>query len=738
MESSKAYAVSVKFTGKNFALWEFQFRIFVQGRRLLSILDGSTKEPAEGATTKVKDDWEANNAQVMSWILSSIDPGIALSLRGFTSASAMWKHLTDLYTQTSASRKFNIKFEIVSLQQGDRDISSYYQAVVTLWTEHDLLTASLVSAAASSEVLKERVSSRLMQFLMRLRPEYEGIRASILHREVTTIEKVLPELLREETRLHSQNKLDIHTTDSAAVGAAFAVQPSRPQFHRTPTGEIICHFCKEPGHIQLHCKKRNTCNYCKKSGHLIGDCPILAKHGRKPSGSSSSPVAGGAYATMIAPAPVTPPTTPLFTQDDIRRFVQEALKDALPSALTSAFTTGMLPCSTSWHLDSAAYNHMTNSRSSFATLRPSPHLNLQVADGSQLAVSGIGSVVQPQLSLHDTLHVPKLVPSLVSVGQLAEDGCRIIFDTHGCIVQDMKMGMKIGHGSKHGRVFILDSYSRGESDASSGTEKDGSTLADQTSKTSLVVRDSVSNSLFKQTSYSIQMSDWDLWHCRLGHPNNMRLLAMFRNKWLSGTIGSDQHHDCVHCVQAKISQRSFTTSTTVYSEQFELVHTDLWGPSPVTSRMGFRYFALFIDHATRFYWVYFLRQKLDLQAIAQEFIQMVLTQFGKRIKIIRSDPGGEFTSHSLLALFKEHGILGQQSCPGVSKQNGLVERKHRHVLELTRAMLFHSQVPPSFWVEAVHTVVYRQITPVLQQQSPYQILFSRLPNYDWLRVFVCV
>ncbi|CAN0925637.1 Transcription termination factor MTERF5, chloroplastic [Linum grandiflorum] len=228
MESSKVDAVSVKFTGKNFALWEFQFRVFVQGRRLLSILDGSTKEPIESATAKVKDDWEANNAQVISWILSSIDPGIALSLRGFTSASATWKHLTDLYTQTNASRKFDIEFEIASLQQGDRDISSYYQAVVTLWTEHDLLTASLVSSAASSEVLKERASSRLMQFLMCLRPEYEGIRAPILHREVTTIEKVLPELLREETRLRSQNKLDIHTTDSAAVGAAFAVQPGRP------------------------------------------------------------------------------------------------------------------------------------------------------------------------------------------------------------------------------------------------------------------------------------------------------------------------------------------------------------------------------------------------------------------------------------------------------------------------------------------------------------------------------
>ncbi|CAN0830328.1 hypothetical protein LINGRAHAP2_LOCUS1364, partial [Linum grandiflorum] len=129
-------------------------------------------------------------------------------------------------------------------------------------------------------------------------------------------------------------------------------------------GEIICHFCKEPGHIQLHCKKRNTCNYCKKSGHLIGDCPILAKRGRKSNGLLSSPVVGGAYATTVAPASIAPPTSSLFSQDDIRRFVQEALKDALPSAFTSVFTMGTLPCSISWLLDSAAYNHMANSRSS--------------------------------------------------------------------------------------------------------------------------------------------------------------------------------------------------------------------------------------------------------------------------------------------------------------------------------------------------------------------------------------
>ncbi|CAN0840533.1 Retrovirus-related Pol polyprotein from transposon RE1 [Linum grandiflorum] len=680
MEAAKLDVVSVRFNGKNFALWEFQFRVFVQGRRLLAILDGTSSEPASDATTKIKDDWAANNAQIISWLLSSVESGVALSLRGFTTAHEMWKHLTDLYTQTSASRKFDIEYEIAHLHQGDRDVSTYYQAAVTLWTEHDLLTASTNSSKVSAEVVKEQSSTRLMQFLMKLRPDFEGVRASLLHRNVTSMETALAELIREET---SQSKLDLHSTDSTVVGAAFAVHSSKPKFHRTSTGEIICHFCHEPGHILPHCKKRNTCNYCKKPCHLIGDCPILARRGRtKSSGTSSQ--SGSAYATAAVPA-----ASSGMTPEDVRRLIQEALEDALPSALTSAFST---------------------------------------------------------------------VPNLVSVGQLTEDGCRIIFDATGCTVQDTKTGREIGRGSKHGRTFSLDSYLR-QNTGELTDEKDARTLVGPSGRSSdmsisakkfsnskflvdgHVVSDSVSGSVSGCSSFSVNLSDWNLWHHRLGHPNDLRLCTMFRNKWLSGNGIFDQNHKCVHCLQAKFSQRSFSTSTTVYSEPFELVHTDLWGPSPVTSRMGFRYFVLFVDHATRFTWVYFLRQKSDLLPIAREFIQMVSTQFGKQIKIIRSDPGGEFISNQLQELFKEKGILPQQSCPGVSQQNGLVERKNRHVLELTHTILFHSCVPPSFWVEAVHTVVHlinRQITPILKERSPYQVMYSRTPDYSKLKVFGCV
>ncbi|CAL1377985.1 unnamed protein product [Linum trigynum] len=290
MDSSKPDVVTVLFNGKNFALWEFQFRLHMQGRRLFSFLDGTALPPDTDAAPKVRKDWAANNAAVMSSLLGSMEPGIALSLRGLPTAAAIWKHLADLYSKASASRKYDIEFDLAALKQGELDVSSYYQEAMTLWTEHDLITSSLVSAAASTEVLQERASSRVMHFPMNLHAEFEGIRASLLHRGISTIEAVLPELLREETRLKSQAKLDIHASDSHS---AFAVNPGRPQFARTPSGEIICHFCKEPGHIQFHYKKRSTCNYCKLEGHLIANCPTLARRGRQRHGAGPSRPRGG-------------------------------------------------------------------------------------------------------------------------------------------------------------------------------------------------------------------------------------------------------------------------------------------------------------------------------------------------------------------------------------------------------------------------------------------------------------
>ncbi|CAL1358977.1 unnamed protein product [Linum trigynum] len=765
MDLGKMDSVSIKFDGKNFAIWEFHFRNFVAGQRLLSVLTGETKQPGDDAPMRDIEDWNAGNARLITWLLGSVDMPTGLSLRRFSAASDMWRHLCTTYAQNSASRQFELETAIARLAQGDRDIRGYYQASLHLWTEYDLLTASLVPVAASAAVVAERSRTRVLQFLAKLRSEFEPIRASLIHRNITQIDDVVAELMREETRLKSQAQIDNSGFESAfAVGRPPAA--SRPQFGSPATTEIICHFCREPGHIQIHCKKKNFCNYCKRSGHIVLECPTLSRRGKlrpaSSTGSSSSartayPVTlGGGEGSSTAAGGSSGAS---LTPDQIRRLVQDALQEALSSAFATTVSQGK---SSRWLLDSAAFNHMTRDRTIFAKLSPVDSMSLQVANGATIPVHGSGTVNTGSIALPNTLYVPQLRPNLVSVGQLTDDGCTVMFDSTGCVVQDRETGRVLGRGSKTGRAFVLDDYcgadghgvyvdkahawedSRGNMHGQShqDTAGNGENCGLECSG-SFCNKDDVVDLSAYSLDLSVGNSLWDLWHYRLGHPHSGRLKTMFRQNLLPDRVDLLQLgdiSDCVNCIEAKTSQRSFQDSDSVYDEPFDLVHTDLWGPSPVTSRMGFRYFALFIDHKTRYTWVYFLKRKSELATVAKQFISMIRTQFGKTIKILRSDPGGEFVAHELLSFFQLEGILQQQSCPGVSQQNGVVERKHRHVLELTRAILFHSRVPVGFWVEAIHTIVYlinRQITPLLGQKSPFQALYSRLPDYSSLRVFGC-
>ncbi|XP_019084216.1 PREDICTED: uncharacterized protein LOC109125890 [Camelina sativa] len=118
---------------------------------------------------------------------------------------------------------------------------------------------------------------------------------------------------------------------------------------------------------------------------------------------------------------------------------------------------------------------------------------------------------------------------------------------------------------------------------------------------------------------------------------------------------------------------------------------------------------------------------------------MIHRQYGKHIKIVRSDNGTEFTC--LTSEFREQGIVHQTSCVGTPQQNGRVERKHRHILNVARALLFQSSFSTKFWGESVLTAVYlinRTPSRLLGGKTPYEILHRFSPNYDNLRVFGCL
>lgn len=72
-----------------------------------------------------------------------------------------------------------------------------------------------------------------------------------------------------------------------------------------------------------------------------------------------------------------------------------------------------------------------------------------------------------------------------------------------------------------------------------------------------------------------------------------------------------------------------------------------------------------------------------------KFQKLVKNQFERKIKVFQSDGGGEFSSTHFLIHLSHCGIFQQGSCPGMPKQNGLAERKHRHNVETSLTMMFH-------------------------------------------------
>ena len=90
--------------------------------------------------------------------------------------------------------------------------------------------------------------------------------------------------------------------------------------------------------------------------------------------------------------------------------------------------------------------------------------------------------------------------------------------------------------------------------------------------------------------------------------------------------------------------------------------------------------------------------------------------------------------------FATHGIQFHSSCPSHPEQNGLVEHKHCHIVEIELTLLAHSHRPLSYWVDAFNTALYlinRLLTHNLQFFTPYTKLFNRPPKYDFLQIFGC-
>lgn len=169
------------------------------------------------------------------------------------------------------------------------------------------------------------------------------------------------------------------------------------------------------------------------------------------------------------------------------------------------------------------------------------------------------------------------------------------------------------------------------------------------------------------------------------------------------------------------------------------MHCDLWGSYRTLSYCGASYFLTIVDDYSRAVWIYLLVDKSEAPRMFKMFLVHVERQFNKHVKMVRSDNGTEFTC--MKNFFLENGIIFQTSCVGTPQQNGRVERKHQHILNVGRALRFQGHLPIKFWGEYILTAGYlinRTPSSILKGKTPYEMLYGKPPTYHHLRTLGCL
>lgn len=249
---------------------------------------------------------------------------------------------------------------------------------------------------------------------------------------------------------------------------------------------------------------------------------------------------------------------------------------------------------------------------------------------------------------------------------------------------------------------------------------------------------SASSSVLLSNKSPAALESLKLWHLRLGH------IPFYQIKHLVADCSLTDVHEqmlCTVCPAARQTRLSFPLSSIKTVLPFQLLHVDLWGPYRIPTHNGLTQFVTIVDDFTRSTWTHFIKFKSDVVLVVQKFVQYVETKFNAKVLCVRSDNAKELTEGPMKQYYDSKGIFHETSCSNTPQQNGVVERKHRHLLETARALFFQAKLPPKFWGESILCATFLlNRTPLkpLHFRTPYEVLHKHKPDLSLLKPFGCL
>ncbi|KAF5799967.1 putative RNA-directed DNA polymerase [Helianthus annuus] len=572
-----------------------------------------------------------------------------------------------------------------------------------MWKQFDaVLQLPTCSCQAAKDFNDFSTLIKLMQFLMGLDDVYQPVRTNLLTREpLPTVKVAFSIVSREES--HRNSSVGSKTQNVSFVSKTTQTFDQKRKEVRGPNPNLKCNHCNKIGHTIDRCFE------------LVGYPPSFKK---KPGGQTGKNVSSSRSNVSSVPSGAQ------FSSEQVAKLLsllgEKTSTESQSSNMggESNFVSSSLDkfvcCSSlinsgfdhNWICDSGANQHMVKTDKNMFNCVDVSEFDLTVShpNGTKAKVSKIGNLeLVKGVILTDVFYGPSYSVNLLSVYKLSKDNkITVIFNEDNCLLQD----------SKSKKVLVI------------GKQDNGLYFVRKGDNTVNLCFNSLNNN--------------NLWHSRLGHPAD-QVLSILKSD--IGITENAKHNPCEVCHRAKQVRVPFPLSEHKTKQLGDIIHLDVWGPYKITSKDGFKYFLTVVDDYTRAVWCYLLKSKLEVFENIEKFYELVLTQFKKKIKVFRSDNGTEFVNNKMETFCNQKGVLHQTSCSYTPQQNGVVERKHRHLLNLARSLLFQSGVPLNFWSECILTAVYiinRLPSSVLLGKSPYELMFGFKPSYSHLRTFGCL
>lgn len=158
--------------------------------------------------------------------------------------------------------------------------------------------------------------------------------------------------------------------------------------------------------------------------------------------------------------------------------------------------------------------------------------------------------------------------------------------------------------------------------------------------------------------------DFDIQHYNLGNPSVSTVKQILSDNNIQ-CENIKVPYICTFCQRAKNHELAFSDSNTKYDKPQELLATNLWGPSPINTDYGYKYYISFVDAFSRYTWIFFLKSKSETSRAIIQFISLAERQTKCTLKIIQSDGGTEFLP--LKNYFHKKGITHKTTCPYTSE-----------------------------------------------------------------------